>query len=309
MKSKGIITTVSVVTILLGFGLVFVLSNFVQAHRPPTPEGYEDEDLAMQGSKLKDYSLGFNGLIADWYWMQSLQYIGGKVLKGGDNISIDDLNALNPRLLYPMLDNATTLDPQFIAAYTYGALVLPAIDKEKAIAIAKKGIENNPKEWRLYQYLGYIYWKLGRYDEASDAYQKGSEIEGAPIFMRMMTATMKTKGGSRDTAREMYRQMYDGAEDDQTKKSAEFRLKEIQSLDERDAIGAALQNFKERTGRCAARWSEILPLLRQVHLPAGEDFVIDKENDLVDPSGAPYILNKEECRVSLDETKTKIPLR
>jgi tetratricopeptide (TPR) repeat protein len=309
MKSKGIITTVSVVTILLGFGLVFVLSNFVQANRPPTPEGYEDEDLAMQGSKLKDYSLGFNGLIADWYWMQSLQYIGGKVLKGGDNISIDDLNALNPRLLYPMLDNATTLDPQFIPAYTYGALVLPAIDKEKAIAIAKKGIENNPKEWRLYQYLGYIYWKLGRYDEASDAYQKGSEIEGAPIFMRMMTATMKTKGGSRDTAREMYRQMYDGAEDDQTKKSAEFRLKEIQSLDERDAIGAALQNFKERTGRCAARWSEILPLLRQVHLPAGEDFVIDKENDLVDPSGAPYILNKEECRVSLDETKTKIPLR
>lgn len=299
----------AIVVIIIGFGLVFLLSNFVQAHRPPTPEGYEDEDLAMQGSKLKNYSLGFNGLIADWYWMQSLQYIGGKVLKGGDKINIEDLNSLNPRLLYPMLDNATTLDPKFTAAYTYGALVLPAIDKEKAIAIAKKGIENNPKEWRLYQYLGYIYWRLGRYDEASDAYQKGSEIEGAPIFMRMMTATMKTKGGSRDTAREMYRQMYDGAEDSETKKSAEFRLKEIQSLDERDAANAALQNFKERTGRCVGNWNEVLPLLRPIHLPAGEDFVVNNANNLVDPSGAPYLLNTEKCTVELDPKKTTIPLK
>jgi tetratricopeptide (TPR) repeat protein len=208
-----------------------------------------------------------------------------------------------------MLDNATTLDPKFTAAYAYGAIVLPAIDKEQAIAIAKKGIANNPNEWRLYQHLGYIYWKLGRYHEASETYAKGSEIEGAPIFMRMMTAAMKTKGGSRDTARAIYQQMYEGAEDSQTKDSAVFRLKEIQSLDERDAIRAALQSFKEKTGRCAQRWSEILPLLRQVQLPGGHDFRLDNANNLVDPSGAPYILDQEKCDVLLDKMKTSIPLQ
>ena len=308
MKSNGK-TALLILIILLGFGAVYALSNFVQAHRPAVPEGYEDEDLALQGSRLKNYSLGFNGLMADWYWMQSLQYIGGKMVRSTEQISLDDLNVLNPRLLYPMLDNATTLDPQFTAAYTYGAVVLPAIDKNKAIAIAKKGIENNPNEWRLYQYLGYIYWKLERYDEAAAVYQKGSEIAGAPEFMRMMTAAMKTKGGDRDTARAMYRQMYATAGDDQSRESAQFRLNEIQSLDERDAIRAALQSFKEKNGRCAQRWSELLPLLRTVQLPGGSDFRIDNAGNIVDPSGAPYILDKDKCDVSLDKAKTKIPLR
>jgi hypothetical protein len=127
--------------------------------------------------------------------------------------------------------------------------------------------------------------------------------------MRMMAATMKTKGGSRDTARAMYQQMYDNAEDSQTKESVEFRLKEIQSLDERDAIRAALQTFKEKNGRCAQRWSEILPLLRQIQLPGGHDFRLDNANNLIDPSGAPYILDLEKCDVLLDRTKTNIPLQ
>jgi hypothetical protein len=57
---------------------VFGLSRFVEANRPALPENYADEDLALQGARLKGYALGFEGLIADWYWMKSLQYIGDK---------------------------------------------------------------------------------------------------------------------------------------------------------------------------------------------------------------------------------------
>ena len=53
MKPKTRITALAVIVVLIGFGLVFVLTNFVQAHRPPVPVGYEDEDLALQGSRLK----------------------------------------------------------------------------------------------------------------------------------------------------------------------------------------------------------------------------------------------------------------
>ena len=135
--------------IIFGFAAVFGLSNFLEKSFPPLPENYVDEDLALQGAKLKGYTLGFDGLIADWYWMQSLQYIGEKIVNSQNIQNLEKLEQLNPRLLYPYLDNATTLDPNFAAVYSYGAVVLPDINPEQAIKIAEKGIANNPEQWRL----------------------------------------------------------------------------------------------------------------------------------------------------------------
>jgi len=299
---------ISIAALIFGFGLIFVLSNFLEKSRPVLPESYTDQDLALQGAKLKGFSLGFEGLIADWYWMQSLQYIGDKVLKAEGTLNLENLKPLNPRLLYPLLDNATDLDPHFLVAYSYGAVILPAIDAEQAIKITEKGIANNPNEWRLYQQLGYIYWRLGKFDKAAETYQKGAKIPGAPQFFQLMTARMKTQGGSRETARAMYQQMFDEAQDSQTKEVAGLRLFQLDSLDEREAIRLVLQQFKVKNNRCANNWSEIFPLLKSVKLPNGKDFRIDKSNNLVDPTDAPYVFDKETCDVKLDAAKTKIPL-
>ena len=308
MKSPKAKTIFLSALIAIGFCFVFVLSNFVEANRPPLPDNYADRDLALQGAKLKDYSLGFNGLIADWYWMQSLQYVGDKFAKSGARLDIEDLRSLNVRLLYPLLDNATTLDPRFMVAYSYGAVVLPAIDAEQAIKLTEKGIGANPEEWRLYQHLGYIYWRLENYEKASGVYGAGAKINGAPPFMRALSASMKNKGGDRDTARAIYRQMYESAEDSRTKEQASLRLMELDSLDERDAIRAVLKKFNEFNDRCAQSFNEIIPMLEWVKLQDGKEFRIDKLNNLVDPSDAPYILDREKCDVFLDPKKTKVPL-
>jgi hypothetical protein len=133
---------------------VYALSNFIESNRVPIPETYADEDLAFEGKKIKGFALGAEGMLADWYWMRSLQYIGDKLTNSKlEYIDLEDLTHLNPRLLYPLLDNATDLDPHFMAAYSYGAIVLPAIDKQQAIKLTEKGIAANPNEWRLHQYL------------------------------------------------------------------------------------------------------------------------------------------------------------
>src|SRR5262245_17139595 len=137
MKSNLKQTVISLVLIAAGFGLIFFLSNFLTASHPPLPENMAEEDLALKGAKLKNYSLGFDGLMADWYWMQSLQYIGNKIVKSDKNLNLENLRGLNPKLLYPLLDNATDLDPHFLAAYSFGAVVLPAIDPDQAIKISE----------------------------------------------------------------------------------------------------------------------------------------------------------------------------
>jgi tetratricopeptide (TPR) repeat protein len=308
MQSESIKNYISIAIIVFGFVAVFALSNFLETNRPEMPEGYADEDISIQGEKLKGYMFGTEGLAADWYWMRSLQYIGEKLANSKQKaIDLGDLRPLNPKLLYPYLDNATTLDPQFMAAYSYGAVVLPAIDSELAVKFIEKGMKDNPDEWRLYQHLGYIYWRSKNYGKAAEVYEKGSKIKDAPPFMKAMIATVQNEGGSRETARKIYQQMLDETEDTNIIENAKIRLLQLDSQDETDAIRKTLQQFKEKTNRCANNLKEILPLLRNVKLPNGKDFRIDKQGNLVDPSDAPYLFDKEKCDVKLDIEKTKIP--
>lgn len=302
----------AIAVIVFGFTGVFLLSGFVEKNRPAPLAGLEDEDLALRGGRLKGFSLGFEGLIADWYWMQALQYIGEKLVRDRETnqkLNLENLNSLNPRLLYPLLDNAATLDPRFTAVYSYGAVVLPAIDSQQAIKLTEKEIENNPNEWRLYEQLGYIYWRLDDYEKAADIYNAGAKISGAPPFMLVMASKMKSAGGMRETARAIYEQMLAESPDRQVKDNAALHLLELDSQDERDAIRQVLQNFQAKNNRCANNWREILPFLQTVKLPEGKSFRIDAANNLVDPSGAPYILDKAGCDVRLDEKTTKIPLK
>lgn len=309
MKASALQTIVLPTAIVIaGFGAVFGLSRFIENRRPALPDGYADTDLSLHGSRLKGFALGMEGLMADWYFMRSLQYVGDKLLSRKDeSLDIDNLRDLNPRLLYPLLDNATDLDPHFIAAYTYGAIILPAIDPDKAIGLAEKGIAKNPNQWQIYQQLGYIYWKLGRYDKAAETYESGSQIAGSPPFMKLMAATMKSEGGSRSTARAIYRDMYAGSADEQIQITAMRRLLELDSLDEREAIDRVLSEFRERNGRCPNGFGEITPMLLQVKLPENKAFRIDNANRLIDPTDAAYLLDSENCRVKLDAAKTGLP--
>jgi tetratricopeptide (TPR) repeat protein len=161
----------------------------------------------------------------------------------------------------------------------------------------------------LYHYLGFTYWRLKNYEKAANVYERGSQIAGAPDFMRLMAAKMKSEGGSREIARHIYRQMFDEAGDAKLKESAGLRLLELDSLDERDAIQKVLQDFQAKNNRCANNWREILPLLQTVKLPNARNFRVNKSNELIDPTDAPYVLDRENCAVKLDLDKTKIPLK
>lgn len=300
---------ISIVLVVFGFVATFVLSNFLENNRSVLPENFEDEDLTLQGANLKGYVFGFEGLLADWYWMKSLQYIGNKLLNSKEDLNLDNLNPINPRLLYPYLDNATTLDPKFLAAYQYGAIVLPAVDNEQAIKLTQKGIENNPNEWRFYHNLGFIYWRLENYEKAAVAYEQGSRIEGAPDFMKLMAAKMRSDGGSRAVARDIYMQMLDSVQDVQIKDNISLRLLELDSLDEREKIQKSLDDFKLKNSHCVNNWGAISPFLLKEKLPNDREFLVDAAGNLIDPSGTPYILDKENCAVKLDKEKTKIPLK
>lgn len=306
--------------IVICFAVIFGLSRYMDANRPPVDPNLEEEKLYVTGNAAKQMSMGFNGLIADWYWIRSLQHIGKKVIDHPGDIQLDHLEALNITLLYPLLDNATTLDPQFMAAYEYGAVVLPAINKDNAIKLIKKGIAENPDKWLFYHHLGFIYWKSGEFKLASQAYSDGAKISGAPQWMLTMSARLEAEGGSRETAWDMFLAMYNESNDPQVKSIAEKRLLQILSFDERDAIQQAIGNFYKRSYRCPATWQELNTELRAATVPTRS--LQDSNEKLpprklnfgtngapIDPTNAPYMLVNNGCNVDLDWKVSKIPYR
>lgn len=296
--------------IAAGLAIVVLLTGLIERERSPLPEGLSDTDLHLHGARLNGFAFGMEGLAADWYFMRSLQYIGDKVLDQKEGaINLEDLSNLNPRLLYPLLDNATDLDPHFIAAYDYGTVILPAIDGEKAIALAAKGIANNPNQWRLYQQLGYVYWRLGRYDEAAETYRRGSAITGSSPAMKMMAAKIGSEGNSRSVFRSVYSEMLAGTTDASVRDMAERRLRELDFEDEREAVDRILAEFMARNRRCANSFSEIANALMATTLPGGGTFRVDSSNRLADPTGAPYLLDRQACRLALDPERTKLSVK
>jgi tetratricopeptide (TPR) repeat protein len=288
--------------IVAGMCCVVLLSVWIDRNKPRVQAAVEDESLYLNGTIARRLSLAFNGLAADWYWMRSLQYVGRKIISAPEDAVLDDLGQLNLKLLPKLLDNATTLDPQFFEPYEYAALVLPSVDVHEAIRLTTKGIAANPNTWRLYQHLGYIYWQQHDYQTASEIYARGAKIQGAPPWMEAMSARMAAEGGSRGVAREIYSRMYEQTADDKVKDMVRKRLLQLDSFDERDVLRQLLAAYQKRFGRCPSSWKEIEPALRALK------WRTDAAGAPLDPSSVPYVLVHDQCDVDLD-LKSEVPRR
>jgi tetratricopeptide (TPR) repeat protein len=296
-------------TIVIGLAVAVSLVRGMDAHQSALKTQFGDEPLYVNGKTAKRMSLAFNGLAADWYWMRTLQYVGGKIVAYEDShdgrVNFGNLSDLDLRLLLSLLRVSTTLDPQFIAPYEYGAAILPELNSDDAIALLNSGIAANPSVWRLYQHLGYVYWQRHDYQKASEVYGAGAKLPGAPAWMAAISARMKAEGGSRDAAREMYRHLYDSSSDEAVKQMVTKQLMRLDSLDEREAIHRVLDAYAAKNGHCISSWPDVAEELRSARLK-----VDPATGAPLDPSATPYKLinNKADCDVDLDE-KTQVPKR
>ena len=303
LKNDRMKTVSLALMVVVGFACAVLLLRWTDTLRPPADPNAIDESLYLNGKTARRISLGFNGLMADWYWMRSLQYVGKKIINTPEDVSIDSLGQLNLKLLAPLLDTATTLDPEFMDPYEYAAIVLPAVDVQQAIRITQKGIDANPNAWKLYHHLGYIYWQQRDYQAASEMYGRGAQIPGAPAWMEAMKAKMVGDGGSRATAREIYKRMYEQAGEEQVKDMARKRLWQLDSFDQRDILRRLFADYKTRTGKCPDSWREIEPVLRALRIP------VDQSGAPLDPSRTAYVLKAGECEADLDWRNSGVPYK
>src|SRR6185436_16530975 len=76
MKTDIALTFVLIVCL----GGAIGLSRGLDQHRINSSDSFAEEPLYLNGRSAKRMTLAFNGLVADWYWMRSLQYMGRKIV-------------------------------------------------------------------------------------------------------------------------------------------------------------------------------------------------------------------------------------
>lgn len=236
----------------------------------------EEELLLRSGRTVEKLSLGYNSLLADVYWTRAVQYYGSRV--GVPGAKFD--------LLWPLLDVATTLDPHLVVAYRFGAIFLSepyagADRTDLAVELVKRGIAANPKQWRLDTDLGLLYYlRMRDYPKAAEAYLEASRNPAAPVWVKLMAARIAQKGGSFETSRMIWGQLYESTKDPKIRGNALRQIQSLKAQEDELHLDELVDEYTKRFGRAPEKMQDLVAAGLLPGLP-------------VDPSGLPYVIGSK----------------
>jgi tetratricopeptide (TPR) repeat protein len=259
---------------VLSVSLAGAMAALYAIDRTPR-ESVAQEALYVRSSNvLRRLSLGYTGLLADIYWTRAVQYFGTQHHNGSSDF----------RLLAPLLEVTTELDPKLLPAYQFGANFLAPKPPNgaglpgSALALMKYGIAHNPDQWRLYYNLGFLYYtELKDYAKAADAFAQGAQLPLTNQFMSILAARMAQHAGEFDTARMLWFTAYQNTKDPMVQENAVEHLRALQVDEDVTRLEQVVEKYREKMGR--------LPLSMGDLERAG--FI---HGTPVDPKGGPYKL-------------------
>ncbi len=269
--SRKVTITASILLLLSLASSVLLLRRLDQMRSHATLE----EVLYFNSPKwVKRLSLGYEGLMADIYWTRAVQYFGGHHAQGNTDF----------KLLAPLLEITTALDPKLTVAYEFGANFLAskppngAGQPEEAVALVEYGVRNNPDNWRLYYNLGFIYYfDLKDYARAAEAFDRGAKAPNAHPFLHVLAAQMAQHAGEIPMARMLWQTAYKSTQDKLIQKNATAHLRALKVDEDIAELEKIVARYKERAGATPPNFNALIGAGMLLGVP-------------VDPGGKPYKL-------------------
>ena len=247
---------------------------------PPGPDL-----LYFTPSVLKRVALGYDHLIADFYWMRTIQYYGRRDEADKRPVRYKNLPAL--------LDITTTLDPGLLDAYRVGSYFLAEPDPigagqpGEALKLLDKGIREHPQEWRLLHDRGFIYyWFMKDYRAAGETWRAASRLAEAPDWMEPLAAMSLSKGGALEIARALWENQYRESTRADVKENARNHLISIEVARDIWTLELLLENYQ-------AENKSLPPTLQELVRGQKAGY------RLMDPLGTPYRYDPATGAVSL----------
>jgi len=257
-----------------------------------TPER-EQILYVTSGAALQRIALSFDAVLADVYWIRAIQHYGGDRLSG-------PRAQTKYRLLFPLLDLTTSLDPFFTVAYRFGAIFLSESPPsgpgrpDLAERLLRKGIAAEPTKWQYYYDTAFVYyWQVRDYRKAAEWFQRAAEQPGAPNWIPPLVASMLTAANDRRAARFFWQQMLQ-SDQEWMRRNAERRILQLDALDTADQLEAFVKRYPAPVGE-PLTWQGLMRRTPLRQIPT-------------DATGTPFELDPASGRVTVSRTSPLQPM-
>ncbi|MBE0433572.1 hypothetical protein IBX73_08935 [candidate division WOR-3 bacterium] len=203
------------------------------------------------GYAIRALCMGLHAPLADLVWLRFIQYYGEH------RMSDSRFN-----LMHHILDILTTLDPKFLYAYTLGGLMLThdAERPDQAKQLLKKGMYQNPDEWRyphVYAFIHYVF--LQDYITAKTYFGIAARKPGAPDMPKRWHAFVTyLKLGDLKTALALWMDFYNETENPEEKSIAEYYVGRIKMQLDIEFLDEKIEEFTAEFGRTPRALSELV---------------------------------------------------
>lgn len=135
---------------------------------------------------LKWVALGFDRLLADYFWLRLVAYVGDIELQRHEQLSKAE----------QFVELVTELDPQFVSAYWFAAFTIGGDARKpmRAADILDFGIRNNPDNWYLPFIAGVNQYLYAQNEtRAAKYYRLAAEYPGAPAWLQRQAQILEAK--------------------------------------------------------------------------------------------------------------------
>ena len=184
------------------------------------------------GRFLKESALGHTTTLADIAWLRAIQYYGHH-----------RMTDRKYEMVGHIFDIITTLDPSFIHAYVFGAVVLSqdAGKPEEGLTLLRKGMRQNPDNWLLAFETGFIYYVILHDCESAGRYfALSSRLPNAPDMTSRFAAFVQEKAGHTETAFELWSEIARATDNTFIKQMAEERMEKLKEQLQKERSAAAV---------------------------------------------------------------------
>ncbi len=244
-------------------------------------------------------SLGFHAVVADYYWLMAVQFIGGRFIVSDE----DSLRAGE------LIDLVTTLDPWVGHPYRFAAMWLTE-SAEAVVAsnrLLRRAIAYHPNDWRNRHYLGFNYfYYLGENLKAARIIEAAIQLPGAPRYLAGLVGKLRTDEDVLETTAEFLHQLVGVTEDEYAKASYLQAVDEVDTERRARLLDEARDVYRKQHGRDITSVRDLVegprPVLRVLPPPhpfqEGLEWIIDPETGQIVSSfyGARYAPYLQEHR-------------
>ncbi len=189
----------SIIIILL-FSCVILLAYKIQDFEEAKNKPINELIFFPSGKFINQIALDNKGVIADFLWLQTVQYYGQHVFTDRQL-----------KHLYKLFDVITILDPQFQQCYVFGGTIITYDQKrpDLGMKILNKGMINMPDSWQIPFIKGFLYYiYLKDYKKASHWFKFASTKPDAPYYCESFAAFSLMKNKNYITSLKMWSEIY-----------------------------------------------------------------------------------------------------